>query len=82
MTKDISDEHARYIHEAVKAGTYKSEQAALDEAVGLLKRRDQLRADVKLGKNQLDAGRGLDSEHVFDRVRKRANDIQSGSEER
>ena len=49
MANDISPENARYIADAVKNGIYKDEAQALDEAVGLLRTRDQLRAEILNG---------------------------------
>jgi Arc/MetJ-type ribon-helix-helix transcriptional regulator len=78
---DISQDNARYIDEAVKLGTYSDENEALNEAVSLLKRRDQLRAEVHAGIVQADAGELLPAEKVFERLERRAREIEEAAPE-
>lgn len=74
---DISPDSARYIDAAVRRGAYATEAEALDEAVGLLKKRDQLRADVQAGINQADNGELLPADEVLDRLEERARNIEA-----
>ena len=49
MANNLTPESDRYIKQAVANGMYQSEEQALEQAVELLKKRDQLRADVAAG---------------------------------
>ena len=73
----MSQENAQYIQEAIKNGAYRDEREALDEAVGLLKNRDQLRRDVQAGIEQADQGQLIPAEKVFERLEQRAREIET-----
>ena len=79
MASNISPDNARYIDEAVKGGVYQDEGQALDEAIGLLKKRDQLRADVRAGIDQADRGELLPAAQVFERLEERARQIEEAA---
>ena len=53
---------------------------ALNEAVGLLKMRQKLRADVQAGIDQADAGELLPADEVFSRLEKRAEEIEHAAQ--
>ncbi len=69
--------HADYISDAVKLGIYPNAATALDEAVKLLKQRDQLRADVQKGIQQANNGQLIPAEEVFRRLEERVTEIES-----
>lgn len=79
MATHLSPEGDRYIKEAVASGTYPSEEVAINEAVELLKRRDELRADVLAGVREADRGELLPADQVFERLEKRAREIESNA---
>ncbi len=56
MATNLSPENEQYIQNAVAAGLYHDRGEALDWAVDLLKRREQLIRDVNLGIEQLESG--------------------------
>jgi Arc/MetJ-type ribon-helix-helix transcriptional regulator len=77
MSTEYSAESERYLRQLVERGVYHDRAAAIDEAVALLKRRDQLRADVCLGIEQADRGELNDSEGVFQLLEERARQIEA-----
>jgi predicted transcriptional regulator len=77
MASDLSPENAQYIQAAIKSGVYRDERQALDEAIALLKTRDALRSDVNAGIAQADQGQFVPAEAVFERLEKRAREIES-----
>ena len=77
MSAEISAENERYLQEVVDRGVYRDRAAAMDEAVELLKRRDQLRSDVRSGIAQADRGDLLPAEAVFERLLARARQIEA-----
>ena len=76
MSIDLSPENSRYIARLVETGAYANEAQALDEAVLLLRKRDELRADVQAGIDQADRGELLPGEEVFKRLEERADQIE------
>ncbi len=79
MASGISPENQQYLEQAVANGTYPSEALALDKAVELLRKRDQLRAEVNVGKAEAERGELLPEEEVFDRLEKRARQIEANA---
>lgn len=73
---DISSDNAQYLDDAIKRGTYTDESEALNEAVKLLRKRDQLRVDVGAGINQANQGELLPADEVFERLEERARQIE------
>ena len=78
---DISPENRLYVSQAVEAGVYPNPKAALDEAVSLLRMRDQLRAEVQLGTAQADQGKLLPAEEVFERIESRVAELEARTSE-
>jgi predicted transcriptional regulator len=79
MSTEISADSERYLEQVVSRGIYRDRAAAIDEALALLKRRDQLRSDVRAGIEQADRGELLDAEGVFQRLLARAHQIESSA---
>ena len=73
MSTEISADNERYLEQVVSRGIYRDRAEAIDEAIALLKRRDQLRSDVRAGIEQADRGELLDAESVFQRLLARAH---------
>jgi antitoxin ParD1/3/4 len=75
MLDNLSPEHSQYIVAAIASGKYQSEAEALNQAVHLLQRRDELRAMLEVAEKQIDAGLGIPAEEVFDRLEQRAMEL-------
>ena len=56
MDADLSPENEQFIQQAVTAGVFPDRRHALDEAVGLLKKRQELLAHIEEGTRQLRSG--------------------------
>lgn len=56
MGAELSPENEQFIQQLVSAGTFPDRKDALDEAVGLLKRRQALIAHIDEGTRQLRSG--------------------------
>jgi predicted transcriptional regulator len=76
MSNELSSDNESYLHHVVARGLYRDRAEAIDQAVSLLKRRDELRSDVLAGIEQADRGELLDGEQVFERLRERAEQIE------
>ncbi|HJS09302.1 MAG TPA: CopG family transcriptional regulator [Pirellulales bacterium] len=72
MNIDIPAELNPFVQEMISRGSYRDEKELLVEGLRLLKAREQLRIDVDLGIEQLEAGQGRDAEEVFARLTERA----------
>ncbi len=79
MVTELSPENRRYIEELIQAGYYADESTALDEAVMLLRKRNDLRAEVLEGIQQADRGELLPADAVFARLEKRATEIEEAA---
>ena len=64
----------------VASGQYSSANEAVTEGVRLLMARQQLRADIQKGIDELDAGKGIDGDVVFAELRKRAQKVMESAE--
>ena len=76
MSNAIAPEIAAKVQAFVKTGAYSSEDEVLGQALDLLQRRDQLRALVKVGLDELDRGELLDGEDVFRELEAEAQEIE------
>jgi Arc/MetJ-type ribon-helix-helix transcriptional regulator len=56
MSSGLSPENEQFLARAVSAGVYSDRDEALDDAVNLLRRREQLIEDVNHGIEQIDCG--------------------------
>ena len=76
MSNAIAPEIAAKVQAFVETGAYSSEEEVLGQALDLLQRRDQLRALVKVGLDELDRGELLDAEDVFRELDAQAEEIE------
>lgn len=60
MSIGISPENEQFLQEAIELGSYASRDQALDEAVTLLKQRDELLRHIDEGTRQLRQGEGIE----------------------
>jgi Arc/MetJ-type ribon-helix-helix transcriptional regulator len=75
MLTDSAAPQAEFLHSVVASGRYRSEVEALNEAIRLLQRRDELRAQLEQGEKELDAGMAIPAEQVFDSLESRARQL-------
>jgi Arc/MetJ-type ribon-helix-helix transcriptional regulator len=75
MNSHLSPENEQFLERAVAVGMYHDRGEALDRAVELLRRREQLVRDVNEGIEQLERGEGmpLDIEAIKTAVRSPLN---------
>jgi predicted transcriptional regulator len=79
MSTEMSGDNERYLQELVERGVFHDRAAAVDAAIALLKKREQLRSDVQAGIEQADRGEVLDGESVFQRLLARAQQIEANA---
>ena len=79
---EISNDNSQYLDDAVQKGTYSDRSEALNQAVDLLKKRDELRAEVQAGIDQADLGVLLPANKVFDRLEERAQQIEEAARQK
>lgn len=70
---DISPELERFVEAAIKSGQFRDRAHIMDEALRLLRKRDELRRDVDAGVEQLDRGMGLAADDVFPRLTEKSH---------
>ncbi|WP_404307676.1 ribbon-helix-helix domain-containing protein [Neorhodopirellula lusitana] len=68
MNLDLPVEANDFVKSLVAQGKYQSEEAAVLDGIRLLKGREELRAKIATGIDQLDRGDSFDEESVFDEV--------------
>ena len=75
MNIDLPAEAAQFIEGLVASGQYRSADEAIADGIRLLMTRQQLRADIQKGVDELDAGQGIDGKQVFAELRERAKKL-------
>lgn len=68
MNVSISSDNEQFIEVSVGSGRYADSDELLNEALRLLKRRDEILHAVNAGVAQLDQGEAVDGDLVFDRL--------------
>jgi len=79
MSVEITPELESLVRTIFQGGNYRNENEVLDEALRLLEKREQLRRDVKAGVRQLDEGRTIPGEEVFEHLESKAQTIERRS---
>ena len=64
MNIEIAPDDHEFVLAAIQSGEYQSESEVMHQAIGLLRRRKQVRRDVQVGLDQLDRGEGIPHEEV------------------
>ena len=72
MTIEITPDVAQLVQGIYAEGQYASESEVVAAAVQLLHARQQLRKDLAIGRQELEAGRRLAADEVFAGLRERA----------
>jgi antitoxin ParD1/3/4 len=75
MNIDLPVDAAEFIEGLVASGEYQSADEAVADGVRLLMSRQQLRAEIQKGIDELDAGQGIDGETVFAELRERLENL-------
>lgn len=75
MAVQVTPEVERLVQTIMKGGEYSDETEVLHEALSLLQERNRLRAEIRVGLEELDRGERIDAETVFDELRIRAAKI-------
>jgi antitoxin ParD1/3/4 len=72
ISVDLSPALEKVMNDLVSAGRYGSKSEVLREGLRLVQEREaqlqKLKAELKVGLDQLDAGLGLDADQVFDEL--------------
>ena len=73
MSNNLSPENEQFLQRAISVGMFHDRDEAIDRAVELLRRREQLIRDVNKGIEQLERGQGvpLDIEEIKTTVRRK-----------
>ena len=80
MNIDLPADAKEFVEGLVASGQYKSTDEAVADGVRLLMCRQQLRADIQKGIDELDAGHGVNGSSVFTELRKRADHLTQEAE--
>lgn len=76
LRNDVND----FVKELVVTGRFQSEQEVLDEALRLLRSREQLRAEVAKGFRQLDDGEWVDGDEAFAEAHREIDAIEKSQD--
>jgi antitoxin ParD1/3/4 len=68
MKISISSDNEQFVEASLERGQYVDSNALFDEAIRLLRRRDDIVRAVNAGVDQLDNGQSVDGNAVFDRL--------------
>ena len=75
MSAGLTPENEQFVSDVVQAGSYTSREAVLDEALALLRQREELRRKLDAGIEQVQRGELLDGDEAFDQLELRARKI-------
>jgi Arc/MetJ-type ribon-helix-helix transcriptional regulator len=75
MTIEVTNEVVSLMRGIYANGQYASEAEVLSVALQLLQKRDQLRADLQRGCDELDRGERVPGDEVFAELRMRAREL-------
>ena len=73
MSDTLSPENEDFIQSAIRRGDYRDRGEVLDEAMELLRKRDELRRDIQQGVDELDRGDRIEGEEVFRELEDKAH---------
>lgn len=71
MTVEITPKLEALIQDLLRRGEYQDESEVLDEALKLLQKREELRAEIRTGIEELERGEQIDGQEVFNELRAR-----------
>lgn len=76
---DLAPENLEFLQAAIACGKYKDEKEVINEAIWLLKRRDEFKQSIDAACDELDAGLGVPAEEVFRHLEERISQIERES---
>ena len=79
MNLNLPVEANDFVKSLVAQGKYESEADAVVDGIRLLKGREELRAKIAVGVDQLDRGESIDEETVFDEIESEISRIESSN---
>ncbi len=68
MTVNLPTDLKKIVAQIIAGGIFQDESEVLREALLLLRQREQLKKDVNAGIEQLEEGKGIPGDQVFERV--------------
>ena len=77
MNLSLPDDVNAFVRSLVSDGRFDSEEAAIIEGVRMLMGREQLKAEIQIGIDQLDNGNHFDEETVFAEVNAEIDKVES-----
>ena len=77
MNLSLPDDVNAFVKSLVSNGQFDSEEAAIIEGVRMLMGREQLKAEIQVGVDQLDNGNHFDEETVFVEVIAEIDKVES-----
>ena len=77
MNLNLPNDINEFVKGLVSQGRFDSEEAAIIEGVRMLMGREQLKAEIQVGIDQLDNGQHFDEETVFAEVNAEIDKIES-----
>ena len=80
MNIELPEDAVQFVDGLVASGQFASADEAVAEGVRLLMSRQQLRADIQKGVDELEAGQGIDGEEVFAELRERAKKLTGSAD--
>lgn len=80
MEIELPPDAVQFVERLIAGGQYKSADEAVVEGLRLLMGRQQLRADIQKGIDELDAGTGMDGDAVFADLREHARRLTEPTE--
>ena len=78
MTTEIPSDLVPFVKRLVAERRFLSEEDVLAQGLRLLQASELLRAEVRRGFEQLDAGEGIPAEQVYSRAEERLRQIERG----
>jgi len=75
MAGGISNENEQFIQHELESGAYRTREELLDEAVTLLKRRADLKREIRAG---IESGPSIPGDEVFSVLRAQAEKLARG----
>jgi len=79
MSTEIPSDFAPFVQRMVSEKRFLSETDVLAEGLRMLQAKESLRAEVKKGFDQLDAGQGIPATDVYRRAEERIEEIENGN---
>lgn len=81
MNLNLPVEANDFVKSLVAQGKYQSEEAVIVDGIRLLKGREELRAKINKGIDQLEHGESIDEETVFDEVEAEISRVESSKKQ-